>query len=66
MPLVSPVWLLLTVSFRDSRDCVFGAKKRSYDTSTRTRKSQEKRARLQVPETAPTAENLVRATLPPP
>ncbi|KAH8651463.1 hypothetical protein BGZ61DRAFT_500954 [Ilyonectria robusta] len=43
---------------KDSRDCVFGAKKRSYDTSARTRKAQEKRARLQVPETAPTAENL--------
>ncbi|KAM0424541.1 hypothetical protein ACHAPT_010257 [Fusarium lateritium] len=43
---------------KDGRDCVFEAKKRSYDTSTRTRKAQEKRARLEAPDVAPTAENL--------
>ncbi|KAF2176148.1 hypothetical protein K469DRAFT_723364 [Zopfia rhizophila CBS 207.26] len=43
---------------KDGRRCVFEAKKRSYDISSRTRKAQEKRARLVASETSPTSENL--------
>ncbi|RSM07221.1 hypothetical protein CEP52_005310 [Fusarium oligoseptatum] len=42
---------------KDGQDCVFEAKKRSYDTSTRTRKAQEKRARLKAPGQTPSVEN---------
>ncbi|KAI8716770.1 Zn(2)-C6 fungal-type domain-containing protein [Fusarium sp. LHS14.1] len=43
---------------KDGQTCVFEAKKRSYDTSTRTRKAREKRARLEAPTPDTTAENL--------
>ncbi|KAM6530188.1 hypothetical protein FALCPG4_008312 [Fusarium falciforme] len=49
---------LADFKFRDGQECVFEAKKRSYDTSTRTRKAQQKRARLEAPTPDTTAENL--------
>ncbi|EEU43559.1 uncharacterized protein NECHADRAFT_82958 [Fusarium vanettenii 77-13-4] len=45
------------INARDGHECVFEAKKRSYDTSTRTRKAREKRARLEAPTPDTTTEN---------
>ncbi|KAJ3547214.1 hypothetical protein NM208_g1622 [Fusarium decemcellulare] len=39
---------------KDGKECVFESKKRTYDTSTRTRKAQEKRARLLASESPST------------
>ncbi|KAH7124324.1 hypothetical protein EDB81DRAFT_872469 [Dactylonectria macrodidyma] len=43
---------------KDGQRCVFEAKRSTYDTRSRTRKAQEKRAKLAVSETSPTLESL--------